>query len=214
MLPVREVYEAVLQGRREAVPALVRAALDRGLPPSAILDEGLIPALNEMGVRFGAHRIEIAELLLSARAMEAGLSIIEQALPREGLPRRPPLCIGTVKGDRHGIGKNIVAMRLRAAGYRVADLGVDCGAEAFLRAADGGARAVLCSALMTRSLRYLQVVADAFRDRPEIPVIIGGAPVTAELAAEIGAGYAQDAEQAVQIVGRMLPGTGEGKNRR
>ena len=201
MLPVREVYEAVLQGRREAVPALVRAALDRGLPPSAILDEGLIPALNEMGVRFGAHRIEIAELLLSARAMEAGLSIIEQALPREGLPRRPPLCIGTVKGDRHGIGKNIVAMLLRAAGYPVTDLGVNCDADRFVQAVEEGARAVLCSAMMTRSHRYLRTVVEEVRARTTVPVVVGGSLVTAAYAQEIGAaGYAAHAADAVRLL--------------
>lgn len=206
--------EAVLTGRHEAVGGLIRSALEQGLTPDVILHERLLPGMEELGRRYAAGQAAIPDLLLGARAMQAGLDALEPLLPSSNSASRPAVCIGTVKGDRHGIGKNIVAMRLRAAGYRVADLGVDCGAEAFLRAADGGARAVLCSALMTRSLRYLQVVADAFRDRPEIPVIIGGAPVTAELAAEIGAGYAQDAEQAVQIVGRMLPGTGEGKNRR
>ncbi|MBP7829116.1 MAG: B12-binding domain-containing protein [Kiritimatiellae bacterium] len=201
------LFDVILNGRHEAVEGLIRSALEQGLTPDAILHERLLPGMEELGRRYASGQAVIPDLLLGARAMQAGLDALEPLLPHSKSASRPAVCIGTVQGDRHGIGKNIVAMRLRAAGYRVTDLGVDCGAEAFLRAVDKGARAVLCSALMTRSLRYLRVVADAFRDRPEIPMIIGGAPVTPDFAAELGAGYAPDASSAVQALEAILQRT-------
>lgn len=201
----RDVYAAVVSGRRELVPDLVRSALARGARPEAVIDETLLPALHEMGERYAAHGIEIPELLLSARAMEAGLTVVEPALPHREPQRRLTVCIGTVKGDRHGLGKNIVAMMLRAAGYRVVDLGVDCDADRFLRAVEEGARAALCSALMTRSLRYLGAVTEHLAARAPVPVLVGGAPVTADYATRIGAaGYGATAAEAVREVGRLL----------
>lgn len=198
------LFDVILNGHHEAVGGLLRSAVEQDVSPEALLNGTLIPAMRELGRRYAAGQAVIPDLLLGARAMQAGLDLLEPLLPHSKSASRLAVCIGTVKGDRHGIGKNIVAMMLRAAGYRVTDLGVDCRVERFLGAVEEGCRAVLCSALMTRSLRYLRVVADAFRDRPEIPVIVGGAPVTADFAGELGAAFASDAGEAVRVLQGLI----------
>lgn len=199
------LYQAICRGDRNGAGDLAKAAVDGGIDAAELLNHTMIPALRDLGDRFSRHEVTIPDLLLGARAMQTALGTIEQALARKGIGKIARICIGTVKGDQHDIGKNIVAMMLRAAGYDVNDLGVNCDVEKFAAAVNAGARAVLCSALITRHAAYMKTVVDFFADRPDIPVIVGGATVTREFADLIGADdYGADAAEAVRVLDRQF----------
>jgi 5-methyltetrahydrofolate--homocysteine methyltransferase len=204
---VKDIQEALLKGRKEEVERLVDEALASKIPTARILNEGLIAGMERLGIMFKNNEVFIPEVLVAARAMTAGLAKLEPLLVKDGIQPKGSVVIGTVKGDLHDIGKNLVAMMLRGAGYRIVDLGIDVSAEKFAAAAkESGADIVALSALLTTTMIQMRSIVDTLRAQGlKTPVIIGGAPVTREYADEIKAeGYAPDAASAVEEVGRII----------
>ncbi len=203
----RELFEAICRGDRDGCRERVQAAIDAGSDIVVLLNESMIPAMREMGRRFSCNEVYVPDMLLSARAMQTGLDLVEPILAAAGHRARGRVCIGTVKGDLHDIGKNLVAMMLKGAGYEVADLGVNCDVAKFESAVNDGSEVVLCSALLTTTMPYMKTVVEHFRDRSEVDVIVGGAPVSEEYAREIGAaGYGRDANEAVRVLDDLFAG--------
>jgi 5-methyltetrahydrofolate--homocysteine methyltransferase len=196
---------AILKGDRKAVQDIVGRETQQGADPLSLLNETMIPAIRELGDQFARGVVDMPDLLVGARAMQSGLTILEPLLLAAGHRKAGKVCIGTVKGDQHDIGKNVVATMLRARGYEVDDLGVSCGAEEFGRAVAAGSQAVLCSILMTTCLRHVKGVVRHFSGSPKIPVIVGGAAATREFADAVGAAaYGADASEAADILDRLL----------
>ena len=203
----QELFEAICHGDRDGCRERVQAAIDAESDIVGLLNESMIPAMREMGRRFSCNEVYVPDMLLSARAMQAGLDLVEPILAATGHRARGRVCIGTVKGDLHDIGKNLVAMMLKGAGYAVVDLGVNCDVTKFDRAVNEGAQVVLCSALLTTTMPYMKTVVDHFRHRSEIGVVVGGAPVSEGYAREIGAdGYGSDANEAVRVMDGLFAG--------
>ncbi len=202
-----EIQNALLKGSKADVEALVDKALAEGVPAERILNEGLIPGMEALGVLFKNNEVFIPEVLVAARAMNAGLTKLEPVLVRDKVKPRGVVVIGTAKGDLHDIGKNLVGMMLKGAGYRIVDLGIDVAPERYIEAARAeGAGIIACSALLTTTMAQMKVLIDAVRAAGlKVPVIVGGAPVTREYAERIGAeGYAADASGATEEVARLL----------
>ncbi len=199
------LFTAVSKGKRNDVQAIVNQLLGAGTSAEEILMGTMIPAMRDIGDRFSRNEVYVPEMLIAARAMQAGLTIIEPILTKAGHKPLGKVCVGTVKGDLHDIGKNLVAMMLKGAGFEVLDLGVDCDIGKFEQGVAQGANVILCSALLTTTMPYMKQIVDAFKNRPAIHVIIGGAPVTQQYAQEIGAhGYGSDANDAVRAVEKVL----------
>jgi len=199
------LFTAISKGKRNDVSTLVTQLLDSGENPAEILTGTMIPAMRDIGDKFSRNEVYVPEMLIAARAMQAGLTILEPILVKKGHKPLGRICIGTVKGDLHDIGKNLVAMMLKGAGYEVLDLGVDCDVAKFEQGVAQGANVVLCSALLTTTMPYMKQIVDAFKNRPNVHVVIGGAPVTQQYAQEIGAhGYGSDANDAVRVVEKVL----------
>jgi 5-methyltetrahydrofolate--homocysteine methyltransferase len=198
-----DLYDAILRGDRAAAQVLTQTAMDSGGDPLLLVDGTMIPALHELGDRFSAKKIGLPDLLVGARAMQAGVDLLEPLILKDRRAPRARVCIGTVKGDQHDLGKRVISIVLRAAGYEVDDLGSDCDVDQFDRAVAAGARAVLCSVLITRRTSYLQTITDHFSGR-NVHVMIGGAAVTEALAGKIGAAYAADAVAAVRVLDELL----------
>jgi len=201
-----ELFTAIMKGNRNKVSEIVKASVESGASVSALLDESMIPAMREMGDKFSKNEIYVPEMLIAARAMQAGLQIIEPLLAKAGHKSLGKVCIGTVKGDLHDIGKNLVAIMLKGAGYEVDDLGVNCDVAKFEAAVDKGAQVVCCSALITTTMPYMKDVVSHFKAKGKsVKIIIGGAPVTEDYAKQIGAdGYGSDANDAVKVVDKLL----------
>jgi len=196
-----DLYQAILKGNRKGVEEMVSAVVDAKAPLVELLNESMIPAMREIGERFSRNEVYVPEMLIAARAMQAGLNLLEPLLEAEGHQPVGKVCIGTVKGDLHDIGKNLVGMMLKGAGYDVKDLGVDCSVEQFEQAVEEGYTIICLSALLTTTMPYMKTVAEHFKGREGVRVVIGGAPVTQDYAADIGAqGYGADANQAVKAV--------------
>ncbi len=211
MLDREGLKQAVLDGSREEVSTLVAAALADGVPAADILNEGLLPGMDVVGKRFGAKEMFISEVLLSARAMHTGLALLKPTLAGgdgAGGPR-PIVVLGTVRGDLHDIGKNLVAMLLEAGGFQVIDLGTNVSADKFLQAVKEHRPAVVAlSALLTTTMREMRQTLELLR-RSEamagVRTIIGGAPVTQDFADAIKAdAYAPDAPAAVATIKALL----------
>ncbi len=202
-----KMQDALMAGRKAEVEALVDQAVAAGLTARQILNEGLIVGMEKLGVLFKANEVFIPEVLVAARAMNAGLTKLEPLLIKEKVEPKGLVVIGTVKGDLHDIGKNLVAMMLKGAGYKIVDLGADVSAEKFVAAArDHQAHVVALSALLTTTMVQMKGVIEALRSAGlGMPVVVGGAPLTQDYAEQIGArGYAADAASAVDIVSRLL----------
>ncbi len=205
MARINALYEAISRGDRQAVDTEVNQALKQAIDPESVLMESMIPAMRDLGERFSRNEVFVPEMLIAARAMAAGMAVLEPVLVARGHKPLGTVCIGTVKGDLHDIGKNLVAMMLKGAGFHVLDLGVDASMERFAEGVEQGAQAVLLSALLTTTMPYMRQVVEHFNTRPEVKIIIGGAPVTRHYAEEIGAhGYGSDANDAVKEVERVL----------
>ena len=201
----QQLFDSICSGDRNSVENIVKASLEKGVSPTDLLNDSMIPAMREMGNRFSRHDAYVPDMLIAARAMQTGLDIVEPLLVQSGHQPLGTICIGTVKGDLHDIGKNLVAIMLKGAGFRVMDLGVNCGIEKFDEAVSNGAQAVLCSALLTTTMPYMKDVVDHFRANPGVKVLIGGAPVTRGYADEIGAdGFGRDANEAVAVVEQVF----------
>ncbi len=202
-----EMQDALIAGKKADVENLVDKALAAGTSAAEVLNEGLIPGMTRLGVLFKNNEVFIPEVLVAARAMIAGLAKLEPLLAESKVEPKGVVILGTVKGDLHDIGKNLVAMMLRGNGYKIVDLGIDVSPEKFVEAArNHKASLVALSALLTTTMVQMKNVIDAVdASNLDVPVIIGGAPVTREYADQIGArGYAPDAASAVEEVGRVL----------
>ncbi|MCP5093459.1 MAG: cobalamin-binding protein [Gammaproteobacteria bacterium] len=200
-----KLYDAIVFGERDVVVELVQEAVDNGEDVVNLLNETMIPALREVGDQFSSGEIFVPEMLVSARAMQAGIDIIDPLLAQTGHEPVAKVCIGSVKGDLHDIGKNLVTMMLRGSGFEVDDLGVDCRIESFEAAVERGAEVVCLSALLSTTRDEMQPVVDHFRGRDNVKVVVGGAVITQEFADHIGAdGFGFDASDAVRAVRESL----------
>lgn len=199
-----ELYQAIMNGDRAKVQTIFQNAIDRNLNVGELLDESMIPAMREMGDRFSRNEIYVPEMLIAARAMQAGLTLIEPVLAKGNHKPLGKIAVGTVKGDLHDIGKNLVVIMLKGAGYEVVDLGTNCGVEKYDEAVAAGVNILMCSALLTTTMMYMKEVVEHFKQNNAVKIVIGGAPVTQNYADSIGAhGYGQDANEAVRIVERL-----------
>ena len=202
-----KMQDALMAGKKAEVESLVDQAVAAGMSARRILNEGLIVGMERLGVLFKNNEVFIPEVLVAARAMNAGLTKLEPLLIKEKVEPKGLILIGTVKGDLHDIGKNLVAMMLKGAGYKIIDLGTDVPPERFAAAArEHGAQVVALSALLTTTMVQMKSIIQALQAAGiSAPVIVGGAPLTQEYAAQIGArGYAPDAASAVDIVNKLL----------
>ncbi len=197
-MDLQPLIDAVIEGNAPGAEEIVNDALREGMAPSTIVNDGLIAAMGIVGERFGRGEIYVPEMLYSARAMQTGLSILEPLLAESGEVTRGTVVLGTVKGDVHDIGKNIVAIMLKGAGFTVHDLGVDVPPERFVEAVREHQPDILgLSALLTTTMPTMKSVIETLERegiRDTVRVIVGGAPVTEEFARSIGAdGYGRDA---------------------
>jgi len=205
---IKEIHIAVMEGQSDVVQEKVKAAMEVGIPANIILNEGMISAMAEVGSLFEQGEYFVPEMLISARAMQAGLGLLKPALKEADVKSAGRVAIGTVKGDLHDIGKNLVAMMLEGAGFEVHDLGVDVSPDSFVKAAQEGAQIISLSALLTTTMSNMGVTIDALKAagvRDKVKIMIGGAPVTQNYANMIGAdAYAPDASSAVRAARGLI----------
>ncbi|MGQ9622203.1 MAG: cobalamin B12-binding domain-containing protein [Candidatus Caldatribacteriaceae bacterium] len=204
-----QIAKELFAGNAKAVAELTEKALKEGFSPQEVLANGLIKGMNEVGVKFKANEIYVPEVLIAARAMKAGMEILKPRLVETGVEPVAKMVIGTVKGDLHDIGKNLVAMMMEGAGFEVIDLGIDVPAEKFIQAVkDYKPQLVGMSALLTTTMIQIRENIKAFKEmgmRDSVKIMIGGAPVTQKFADEVGAdGYAPDAASAVDKAKELL----------
>jgi len=208
MADLKALAEALIKGDRDTTAELAQAAVDEGVAPKQVLDEGLIAGMNVVGEKFKNNEFYVPEVLIAARAMHAAMDIIKPLLAESDIQPAGVVAIGTVKGDLHDIGKNLVAMMLEGAGFEVHDLGVDVPPEKFIEEIQGGTRIVAMSALLTTTMPSMADTINAAKEagvRDQAKVMIGGAPVTQNYADEIGAdGYAPDAASAVDTARELM----------
>jgi len=207
MVDLKGIAEFLIAGNADRVRGLVQAAVNERVEPKRILDEGLISGMAVVGARFKNCEMYIPEVLVSARAMHAGMEILEPVLAKSGIESKGIFLIGTVKGDLHDIGKNLVAMMMKGAGWKVTDLGVDVDAEKFVNAAiEENADVIGLSALLTTTMENMKTVIELARNKGcKAKIIVGGAPLTQAYADGIGAdGYAPNAASAVETVNSLL----------
>ena len=205
---LREIHDGVVQGERAAVVNRIQEALRSGLPPMAVLDS-MTRAMAEVGTLFEAGEYYVPEMLIAARTMQDGMEILRPRLIEANVPAAGVIVGGTVQGDLHEIGKNLVCMLLDCAGFRIIDLGMNVSPEAFVQAVkDHRPDIVAMSALLTTTMPNMDATIDALRRaelRQRVKVMIGGAPVTEAYARHIGAdGYSKDASQAVKLARGLL----------
>ncbi len=207
-MKLEAIFKNVTEGEAEDVAAGVKAALDSGVSAEEILNKALIAAMDEVGQCFEDGDLFVPEMLIAARAMQAGLNLLKPHLAETSFQSAGTVAIGTVKGDLHDIGKNLVAMMLEGAGFEVMDLGTDVDPAKFAEAVRNGANVVGMSALLTTTMGSMADVIEAVEDinmRDKVKIVIGGAPVTPEYAEQIGAdGFAADASSAVKKVRELL----------
>jgi len=206
---LKEIQEALTRGDRETVAKLVKAALDEGVDIRRIMDGGLITAMEAIGKKFKANEIFIPEVLISAKAMHAGIAVLEPHFVKFGIKPVGKVLIGTVKGDLHDIGKNIVSMMFKGACFEIDDLGIDVSPEKFVdRAKAKDVDIVAMSSLLTTSMNAMKDTVKALTEaglRDKIKIMVGGAPITQDFADAIGAdGYAKDAATAVDKAKELL----------
>lgn len=197
------ISESLQSGRAKEVKLLVQQAIDEGIPAQRILDEGLLDGMGKLGVKFRNNEVFVPEVLVAARALNFGTAVLKTKLLEEGVKRIGRAVIGTVKGDLHDIGKNLVRMMLEGAGFEVIDVGVDVDEETFVQAVKAYEPQILClSALLTTTMNQQQAVIEALKAagiRDSVKVMVGGAPITQSFADQIGAdAYTPDAATAAE----------------
>ncbi|MFC1502333.1 corrinoid protein [bacterium] len=205
----KEISEKLEAGDATGVGDLTKKALDQNIAPDIILNQALVPGMDQVGVKFKNNEVFIPEVLIAARAMKAGMELIKPLLAASNIQSRGKVIIGTVKGDLHDIGKNIVSMLLEGAGFEVVNMGADVGVEQIIELINKESPDILgLSALLTTTMVYMQEVIEALNKaniRDKVKVIIGGAPITQAYADEIHAdGYAPDAATSVDLVRNLL----------
>lgn len=202
-----ELYNAILKGDLNKAKLNVQGQIDEGKTPQEIIDGGMIPAMEAIGKEFEAGRAFVPNLLLSARAMKGALEILKPLMLAEQTTTLGKIVIGTVKGDLHDIGKNLVASMLEGRGFEVVNLGADVSKDSFIQAAREHKANIIClSALLTTTMDYMKEVVDAVREAGlDVKIMVGGAPLNADYAAKIGAdGYSSNANEAVELAKRLM----------
>ena len=206
-MDLKPIFQSVVDGQADAVASGVKAALAAGVEANVILNEALIAAMDDVGCQFEEGELFVPEMLVSARAMQAGLSLLKPHLAVTDTKSSGKVAIGTVKGDLHDIGKNLVCMMLEGAGLKVVDIGIDVDPAKFVEQAKiNNARVIGVSALLTTTMTNMKAVVDAVKESGiNAKVMIGGAPVTQAFCDEIGAdGYAPDAASAADLAVSLL----------
>ena len=207
MADLKALADAIIKGDQNTAVEITKAALEEGTPAESVLNDGLIAGMEVIGGRFKKNEVYIPEVLIAARAMKMAMEILEPELAKAGVKPRGKLLIGTVQGDLHDIGKNLVAMMLKGAGFEVVDLGVDIRPEKFVEQARAtGAQLVGMSSLLTTTMPSIEKTVKALKEAA-VPakVMIGGAPVTQGYADKIGAdGYSPDAASAVDLAKSLV----------
>ena len=201
-----DLHEISLQlqaGKAKVVKTLVQQAIDEGIPAQTILEEGLLDGMNVIGEKFKNNEVFVPEVLVAARAMNMGATLLKPLLAEDGVKASGKVCIGTVKGDLHDIGKNLVKMMMEGKGLEVVDLGTDVSPETFVQTAQNeGCQVICCSALLTTTMNVMADVvkaAEAAGIRDKVKIMVGGAPVTDAFCAQIGAdAYTADATSAAE----------------
>ncbi len=206
---LNKLADFIISGNANETEKLTKELLDSGTAAEEVLNGGLISGMEEVGRRFKANEFYVPEVLIAARAMKSGMTLLKPKLAESGVEPVAKIVVGTVKGDLHDIGKNLVAMMLEGSGFEVIDLGVDVSAEKFIQAVkDKGAQAIGMSALLTTTMTNMHEIINELNKqgmKDSVKVIIGGAPVTQNYADEIGAnGYAADAASAVELLHDVL----------
>ena len=206
---LQNIFNAILEGDNEAAPELVQAALDDDFDSSMVLNDAMIPAMEKVGSLFEEGEYFVPEMLISARAMQAGLAVLRPYLLEADVQPAGTIVMGTVKGDLHDIGKNLVCMMLEGGGFEIIDLGADVTPDAFIKAIEDHKPDIIgMSALLTTTMPSMRITIDALTDaglRERVKIMIGGAPVTQDYADQVGAdGYATDASRAVALAKSLV----------
>ena len=209
MPDLQRLYDAILNGDAKAAAAVTREALDENMDPMDLVTKHMVPAMDEVGRRFECEEYFVPELLISARAMKKALELLRPLLAERGAEPVARVAIGTVKGDLHDIGKNLVGSMLEGGGFEVIDLGADVSPDKFVSAVkEKGANIVCLSALLTVTMPSMKTTIEALNTagvRDRVKVLVGGAPVTAQFARDIGAdGYGENATAAVALARQMV----------
>lgn len=203
-----ELYNAVLDGKAPLAKRLVQELIEGGAGSETILYQSMIPAMDEVGRLFELGEFFVPEMLVSANAMKGGMDLLQPLLEKSDVQPIAKVLVGTVQGDVHDIGKNLVIMMLKGAGFQVVDLGINVPPARFVEAAKDGFALIGMSALLTTTMPNMKVTIDAFTAagmRDQVKIIVGGAPVTEDFATEIGAdGYGANANQAVMVAKALL----------
>ncbi len=209
---LEHINTTVVTRKPKDIQALIKSAVDEGIEPGEIINQGLIPAMDEVGKQFAEHEIFVPEMLVSAMTMKLGLEVIKPLLKSEDAPSKGTIIMGTVKGDLHDIGKNLVTLMLEGAGFKVIDLGVDLTPEKLVDEVDRIRPAILgLSALLTTTMPEMEIVIHKLAERglrEKTKVLVGGAPVNKKFAEKIGAdGFGADAAEAVRLARGILKET-------
>lgn len=208
MADLSALAESVINGKAKDAKELTQKAIDEGIPVGEILNDGLIKGMSVVGEKFKNNEFYVPEVLIAARAMHSAMDILRPMLASSGVEPIGKVAIGTVKGDLHDIGKNLVVMMLEGAGFEVMDLGIDVAPEKFVQAAKDGAQVIAMSALLTTTMTAMKTTIEALEEagvRDKVKTLIGGAPVTQNYADEIGAdGYARDAASGADKAKELL----------
>ncbi len=203
-MDLQQISLKLQAGKARDVKALVQQAIDEGIPAHEILEKGLVAGMNVIGEKFKNNEVFVPEVLVAARAMNMGASLLKPLLAAEGVKATGKVCIGTVKGDLHDIGKNLVKMMLEGKGLEVIDLGTDVAPETFINTArDEHCQLICCSALLTTTMGAMADVVEAAKEagiRDQVKIMVGGAPVTEAFCKQIGAdAYTPDAATAAEV---------------
>lgn len=206
MIILKDIMEAVKTGNIRQIKEFTEKAVAEGIEVDHILNDGLLAGMNAIGVLFKNNEVYIPEVLIAARAMHSGMAVIKPLLANAGILDKGIVVIGTVKGDLHDIGKNLVIMMLEGSGFKVIDLGVNVEAEKFLQAVEDHKPQIVCiSALLTTTMAEMKTTVEQLQQHSQVKVLVGGAPVTQKFADEIGAhGYASDGARAVDRANELL----------
>jgi 5-methyltetrahydrofolate--homocysteine methyltransferase len=206
---IKEIFDSILEGSQKVTVAKVQQALDAGINPGVILNDGMVAAMAEVGRLFEEGEYFVPEMLIAARAMQNGLAVLKPHLASANVKSQGKVVAGTVKGDLHDIGKNLVCMMLEGAAFEIVDLGSDVTPEKFVEAVRSTGADVICmSALLTTTMPNMKTTIEALKTaglRDKVKVMVGGAPLTDQYAREIGAdGYAADASRAVALAKSLM----------
>ncbi len=206
---IKEIYDSIVEADQKLTSTKVQEALDLGFDPGFILNAGMVAAMTEVGRLFEEGEYFVPEMLVSARAMQAGLSILKPKMVEANIKSVGKVVAGTVKGDLHDIGKNLVCMMLEGAAFEIIDLGSDVSPDKFVDAVKSHqANMVAMSALLTTTMPNMKTTIDALKEagvRDQVKIMVGGAPLSTQYAQEIGAdGYAQDASRAVALAKSLI----------